>query len=108
MSDINWSFSSNLPPDQFSLVYSNGRIVFFGQQEVSTTCELFVGTREECEAQIAELSLTAEPPPPPLEIEPEIVPATEFSTWAEFSTGAEFFESEEVVENSTTTQDPEE
>lgn len=101
MSNINWSFSSNLPPDQFSLVYANGLIVFFGQQEVSTTCELFVGTREECEAQIAELSLTAEPPAP-LEIEPEIVPDTEFST------GAEFFESEEAVENSMTPQDPEE
>jgi hypothetical protein len=60
MSNTIWIFSNNLLLNQWNLVFWERSVVYFGQQDVSTNCELFVGTKDECEAKIKSLNLTTQ------------------------------------------------
>jgi hypothetical protein len=52
-----WSFSGTLESNQLCLVYKDGEIIYYGKKEISTTETLFVGTFEECEAEIQRVGL---------------------------------------------------
>ena len=52
-----WSFSGVLEEGQFCLVYKDENIIYYGQMEISTTEKLFIGTKEECDAEIENLGL---------------------------------------------------
>jgi len=52
-----WSFSGVLEEGQFCLVYKDKDIIYYGQMEISTTETLFIGTKEECDAEIQNLGL---------------------------------------------------
>ena len=52
-----WSFSGVLEENQFCLVYKDKDIIYYGQMEISTTEKLFIGTKEECDAEIQNLGL---------------------------------------------------
>jgi len=52
-----WSFSGTLESNQLSLAYKDKEIIYYGKKETSTTENLFVGTFEECEAEIERVGL---------------------------------------------------
>jgi len=52
-----WSFSGTLESNQLCLVYKDNEIIYYGKKETSTTETLFVGTFEECEAEIQRVGL---------------------------------------------------
>jgi hypothetical protein len=52
-----WSFSGTLESNQLCLVYKENEIIYYGKKEISTTETLFVGTFEECEAEIQRVGL---------------------------------------------------
>lgn len=52
-----WSFSGELQEDQFCFVHKDGIRIFYGKSNISTTDTLFVGTREECEAEMLRLKI---------------------------------------------------
>ena len=52
-----WSFSGTLESNQLCLVYKDKEIIYYGKKEISTTENLFVGTFEECEAEIQKVGL---------------------------------------------------
>ena len=52
-----WSFSGELQEDQFCFVYKEGVRIFYGKSNISTTDTLFIGTKEECEAEMVRMGL---------------------------------------------------
>jgi hypothetical protein len=54
----NWSYDDSI--GNWKLVYDENAIVFYEQtdQSIATPKTLFIGTQEECEAEIARLGLT--------------------------------------------------
>lgn len=54
-----WSFSGSLETDRYCLVYKENILIYYGKMDISTTETLFVGTLEECEAEIERLDLPA-------------------------------------------------
>lgn len=52
-----WSFSGELQQDQFCFVHKDGTRIFYGKSNISTTDTLFVGTKEECEAEMLKLEI---------------------------------------------------
>jgi len=52
-----WSFSGTLESNQLSLAYKDKEIIYYGKKETSTTETLFIGTFEECEAEIQRVGL---------------------------------------------------
>lgn len=52
-----WSFSGELQENQFCFVYKDNTRIFYGKSSTSTTDTLFVGTKEECEAEMLRLNI---------------------------------------------------
>ena len=52
-----WSFSGELQENRFCFVHKDNVRIFYGKSNISTTDTLFVGTREECEAEMLRLNI---------------------------------------------------
>ena len=52
-----WSFSGELQETQFCFVHKDRTRIFYGKSNVSTTDTLFIGTKEECEAEMIRLGI---------------------------------------------------
>ena len=52
-----WRFSGELQEDQFCFVHKDRTRIFYGKSNISTTDTLFIGTKEECEAEMVRLGI---------------------------------------------------
>jgi hypothetical protein len=52
-----WSFSGELQEGLFCFVHKDSIRIFYGKSNISTTDTLFVGTKEECEAEMLRLEI---------------------------------------------------
>jgi len=52
-----WSFSGELQENQYCFVYKDTTRIFYGKSTISTTDTLFIGTAEECEAEMIKVEI---------------------------------------------------
>ena len=52
-----WSFSGELQENQLCFVHKDNTRIFYGKSNISTTDTLFVGTEDECQAEMQRLKI---------------------------------------------------